>query len=554
MAKENRLGDLGNYILAGSIFFGAEAYAQENSQKIDKLNNIGPFARVTSINTESARDLTYSSHAPLDSSDVTPKDTTKSRPHHAQKRKTLQNKIYSRNHEFSTTSDGIVLKDFVYNFTLEPDSKIEISKFFDLYAKRGEIQYSVIDARKGLKNIISFLKKDLKSRDIQSQKERIATIEYYENLLNETSQNDRSSLNKLEKSLYDGIIDVQKDSLMVDSIWQIKEGEYIIISKNKKTEWYAANSVPIIVDIKTRDGKIGSKSATAVTQAPKQKDEKKDEKEVFMEENGDTLRLLKPYHKMTNEQIKEFFSRRNLFAGKKEIEIISKEGDSLWTYTRIKDVDENYVGEKKLKDSVRKEAEQDEENKAKEVLRTKFGLQAGIGTNGQKILGAFVDIPLNSWLSGESYINYYFARGNPVFTDRATEVTIRERELVGSNIYKQRTDEIITDIAERAMGEMGLGVILKAGNLEFPLRIGNVLSRKEKTLYGKSTISFERDGQLLREPNVITNSKDENPGSALNLSLSAGARFKINKNLFVGGSFNRIGQKNTGRINIGLKF
>ena len=525
MVEENRLGNLGSYLLVGSIFLRAEAYAQENSQKSGKLNSVDPFARVTSINTESAKDLTYSSPAILDSSDVTQNDTTKSKSLYTQKRKTLQNRIYSGNPEFSVVGEGVVLKDFVYNITLNPNSKIELDKFLDLYAKRGEISYVAVDAKKGLKNIISFLKKDLKSRDAQSQKERIATIKYYENLLEEISQNARSSLNKLEKAVGDGVIDVQKDSLMTNGIWQIKDGKYIIISKNKKTDWYVANSVPVIVDIKTSKGKIGSEGVALTTIKSEQKSTK------------DTLKISESYRDSTTIREERKVSTEKRIRKKVNPEVYAPP-------IKKEEAKENY----------------EEICEIKEELRTRFGIDAEIGTNGEKVVGTSVGIPLSSWLRiggfNNIYLNYFTSKnkGPPIFSNTETEVIARERRLIGSNIYKQRTDETTTNIEEKAIADLGGEITLVVGNFEFPFRVGTVLSRQEKTLEGKSTITHERDGQLIEEPSVIKNSKYEKPSSALNKSLSAGARFNINKHLSVGGSFNRIGQKNSIMANMGYKF
>ncbi len=156
-----------------------------------------------------------------------------------------QNRIYSSNSELSTAGEGVGLKDFVFNLDLDSDSKINLNDKFGLYAKRGDISYDVIDARKGLKSIISYLKKDLSSRDSQSKKERIATIRYYQSLLKKTPHNERASLNKLEKAVKDGVLDVQKESL-----GHIELGRYFIVAKSESIGGRKKNGVPIILDIK----------------------------------------------------------------------------------------------------------------------------------------------------------------------------------------------------------------------------------------------------------------------------------------------------------------
>mgnify|MGYP001612573062 CR=1 FL=1 len=205
-----------------------------------------------------------------------------------------------------------------------------------------------------------------------------------------------------------------------------------------------------------------------------------------------------------------------------------------------------------------------EKKKAKstraEKPRTRFGIEAAVGTNSEFVVGGFVDVPLTSWISLEGFGNVYtsyFARkdkGLPIFTESTPVVNVRDRQLIGPGTYKQRIDKITTDVTERAIAEMGAGLAVKMWNFELPLRVGAVLSRKEKRLDGKSTISFDRNGQPLGQPQEITNSKNEKPGLKWNLGLSAGVRYKLTKNLSVGVSGNRTGNVNSVRTNVRYNF
>jgi len=163
-------------------------------------------------------------------------------PNNAFAQRTEQNRIYSHSSDFSVAGEGVALKDFVFDFYLNSDSRINLNDKFGLYAKKGDISYDIVDARKGLQSIISYLKKDLNRRDSQSKRKRIATINYYEELLKETSHNDRVSLSKLEKAVKDGTLDVKKEELN-----QIKPGRYFIIAES---EGKGKNRVPIILNIK----------------------------------------------------------------------------------------------------------------------------------------------------------------------------------------------------------------------------------------------------------------------------------------------------------------
>jgi len=58
----------------------------------------------------------------------------------------------------------------------------------------------------------------------------------------------------------------------------------------------------------------------------------------------------------------------------------------------------------------------------------------------------------------------------------------------------------------------------------------------------------------LQEPQIIENFKNEGKISRFAPSLSAGAFFNLHKNLAVGASLHRIGNKNSARANLRLKF
>lgn len=185
----------------------------------------------------------------------------------------------------------------------------------------------------------------------------------------------------------------------------------------------------------------------------------------------------------------------------------------------------------------------------------RFGLETGIGTNNEKVVGTFVELPLTSWLSLEGFGSWYAARGNPTFSGKSTEVTKRQRELIGPETYKQRTDEITTSIEEKAVADIGAGLTIKLNDyLEIPLRIGKEFSNQHKTLEGKSTIIHDRNGQLLEAPSVITNTKDCGHNPTSNKYFSIGPRWNLGKNLSVGLSFNKMGRKNSGRINLRCSF
>ncbi len=190
----------------------------------------------------------------------------------------------------------------------------------------------------------------------------------------------------------------------------------------------------------------------------------------------------------------------------------------------------------------------------KEKLRIKLGLEAAIGTNKEKVLGMFTQIPLSSLLNLEGYFDYYIAKGNYIFSGEETEVKARERIRIGTGTYEQRTDEITTYTTEYARAEAGLGLALRVKDFEFPLRVGVNLSDQENKLYGKATIVRERNMEQSGDTKVITNNRDGGKKSVYNSALSAGVLYNINKNLSAGVSYNRVGRNNSARFNVRYKF
>lgn len=189
-------------------------------------------------------------------------------------------------------------------------------------------------------------------------------------------------------------------------------------------------------------------------------------------------------------------------------------------------------------------------------LCTRFGLEGAIAfVENEANIGAFVDVPLNSWLSVGGYGDYFFRKGKSTYSDLGTSIIQREKQLIGSETYRQRTDDIHTTAEERAIADIGAGISFKINDdVEFPLRIGAGLMQQEKTLDGKSTITFERNNPPLQEPSIITNTKTEGPVTKSALSLSASLRFNLFKDFWTGFSYNRIGKKDIGRLNFMWRF
>ena len=171
-----------------------------------------------------------------------------------QEEEKLQNTIFTRYLDLSVAG-GIVLKKYVHDLDLtKPGSRINIEEMFELYAEKASMDYEIVDGKTGLKNIISQLKKDLKPRDTQSQKERQALIKHYESLLNNTSEeklvSDEPSKKNLEGYVKQGYISgkgVEPGLYVLKGI--SKESTAYV--KDKAPETHYSNSVPILVNIIT---------------------------------------------------------------------------------------------------------------------------------------------------------------------------------------------------------------------------------------------------------------------------------------------------------------
>lgn len=162
-----------------------------------------------------------------------------------------ENRIYSKNGEITTAGSGILGTKYDFILPLTPNSKIGLDSLF--HSNQGEIYFEVLDGKKGLENILKYL-----SPENHSDGKDIAFKKYVKNkLLEDAKKNpsDSLSLRLLNKAVKDGILDVQADILYVNGEWQIKDGIYVLSAKSKEIAkgdtTFKANSVPIILDIKT---------------------------------------------------------------------------------------------------------------------------------------------------------------------------------------------------------------------------------------------------------------------------------------------------------------
>ena len=482
-----------------------------------------------------------------------------------------QNRILSRNEENSATGEGVLLKDFAYkmnfapntkvnniinNLGLVPNTKVSLDSAFGLYAQKGEVSYNVVGGREGLRSVLSTLRKN-KNPDGKEK----ASIHYIEGLLRNTSPSDTASVGALERAVRDKVIDVGREAKNVVS------GRYVFIAKSKAMEGYEANSIPIIVDIKNSSYSHSHKYVEAVPSAkitekknvPAKTQSSKDNaaKEKALREN-----LALERHKLDSsnqvsaeralrqayltDSTKKAIARDNAIKAKQYSDSVS-DAKAKAREKFVRDSTEN------ARTEARKKFVADSTANANKP-KTRFGIEAGYGTNGEAVTGAFVEVPLSSSVSLEGFGNYFVSNGKADTLQVRADTTLRDRQLIGPGTYKQRTDEIITTSEDEAIVDVGLGLLLKAGNVRFNFRGGVGMSSQDGTIDGKSTIAFERNMAPLGQPETITNSM---PGKKKNLTealFSAGAMYDFNRNVSLGVSFNGVGKRSGGRINFRYRF
>ncbi len=562
--KGSKLRSIGTYFLAGSLAVGSAAYAQ---QDVLKNNPLAPRPESWDGIPLLYQDTKDTTHKNI--SDATPINPEKS-----------QNLIYAEA-ELTSAGDGVLAKSYVTEVNVSPDNEYSLKSKF---SSKDKIKYFFTDARKGLERIVKKMGRDSKL----TGKEK--AIKYYlRGLARKLRSNDKASLKLLNTAVKDGIISPEEDGLYNEKGWKVKDDVYMAVVKTKSQE------TPLLLyfrpktyaearkkegrleqeikkeakpeETRQADAKMSSASVAelekkdsseTITKYEKEKQEAgRDNLRVkepvisdsletkesifidssatekpFIEVIDGILQLLKPYDSLTTEQKKEYQMEYANFWGAKDIVGVNPE---------------LYVV---IEDSTKEEEAKPEKNAG----GPGFGLEAGVGNNGEKTVGVFGDVPLTSWLKLGAYANYSAARGNSYSYDERTEITQRERQLIGPATYKQRTDEITTTLEDMARAEVGAGITLKISeNVEIPFRVGAKILNEKEIKEGKSTIVHERNAQILGEAKTITG-QTESDSPVNRLSLSAGAIYNINKNLAVGAEFNRTGNYNQGQVNLRVGF
>ena len=187
-------------------------------------------------------------------------------------------------------------------------------------------------------------------------------------------------------------IEIKKDTLEVEVQKSKSAG-----SRKDSTETQYTQPIDMAVNADSSD--LAHDYVSADSSSVKRDSSSVKTTEPFMVANNDSLYLLGPYGNLTKDQKVEW--------NKKVIEYTEKgfRRVALGTLIRASRI----------------------ERAVEKASGTRFGLEYALGTNREELAGAFLEIPLTSWLAVEGFGNYYFAKGNPLSSGTQTEVTTRQR-------------------------------------------------------------------------------------------------------------------------------
>lgn len=178
----------------------------------------------------------------LDKSPESSSDTSKVKP------KKGENflKFPENSDNFNALYAGINLTRLLHDVVLTPETKKGIDSL--VVPVDGENSYNVIEIKRGLENIIEYVKSD-KRNTFGRQKKNI--LNKYQGILNKVESDTTyatkaylESVKILDKAVQDGIISVQDDSLLTkNGLFATKDGLYTLMVRSDD------NSVPVFIKL-----------------------------------------------------------------------------------------------------------------------------------------------------------------------------------------------------------------------------------------------------------------------------------------------------------------
>lgn len=411
-----------------------------------------------------------------------------------------QDRVFSGKECLSAAGSAIYLVNYCHDLDFRRDSKIGVKQEYDLSTSLGStLTYSAYSAKEGAKIGINRLKTFKPFTDRDS-----ATMKFLQKLERNLPKNDYASVSELGSAVRDGVLEGS------ELIGKVSPGMYAIMSTSSN------NSLPQFVNIRYDTERARLDSISRKAQEEKQR-------AAYLTENANRVK---------NAADSAAKSVRDSIAKlPKEGQDTTKKPAAL-TKTKTGKEKENYDW----------------------LTGKRFGLETGYGSNNGAFVGAYVKVFSAPKLSVGFYAQYNVSRGDAV-ADTTTEITLRDKQLIGPATYKERLDEATRISRQENAGEVGLEVLLNpSGRVSIPLRVGLALGNDKTDVNGKSTITFMRNDQVMQDPSVIENSMPTKKKSVNSVVFGAGLDLNVSKHLSVGASYNQnTGKNGSGSVRLNAK-
>ena len=516
--------DAGAYVLSGALTIGAAQYA--NAQTTDSYNWTNKIYHLFSGSSKPQ-------NKPLSKKYVPKKSIGKS---------SSSNEIIPTGY-LTTAGDGVFAKSYVNDIEVSPNS---------IYFLNGEwkskdvLNYSALDVRKGLNDVIRYYTKKHFSKGKKPTGEQKATLAYFRELYRKAGSNDKKSLKLLENVVRDGVINSETDNLYDNGQLALKEGLYMIKVATKK------RSFPILVYFRQKTfeeipkeselEKEVTDTSTAVAKSDTLKEITKYEEERFGK--GDALTIEPDSSGLPKSQFAQ------------PIDLVVH-GDSAA-------IAPGYV----LADTTLKTGEASDTTQKAEGIEEergfRFGVKAGITSTEEAPVTLFANYPISKDLVLETFLEWNLRNGKSYFNSNSYNVPLRKDDYVNPTDRRKKINEefISTEEAPHAKKlspvEAGLALNYLATNwLEVGFGAGIQALREVSKTNRQSTVWVERNGVPFRGPDTIPGTATESTGTKTYPTFRTDLRLKPLKGLTLDLILKRTGfsrGKNQARLDMGVEF
>lgn len=437
-----------------------------------------------------------------------------------------QNIIYSDNKEYSTIGDQIFLKskgeDYRFaRFKIDENTNIDLDDYFGLKAQFGGkdgISFGVMNAESALGQAIEYLSNDSRSRQMsEGDREKYRNI--LRDLLEDFGGGDRDSISLLEKAVQDKKIN-SSDLLIENGELKFREGDYVIIARSDEEmingRYHGDQSIPILACFYGDDPSVCYVGDLMNDMYNLGGDKISEEAidSIGVETFDDEIVQRTSLELKT--EIDSMYQTNTLgFREVEEAELVAENDNAISEETSLEYVVTNSQSRKGIN----------------------YGLETSIGSNGRLGYGAFINAPVSKTFSFGLNVTH-----NPLWNglgkEYSTEVTESENQLIGPGTIKSTTTAINSETGKKVIGDVGFRTNASWGNFETYFDAKSFLVKEDKFSEGEKTIKFERNGELLEEASVITNTKENDSMKAL-WGFETGINYNLG-NFALGGSLENL--------------